>query len=307
MICGAILFDFDGTLVDARESAWELFKQTNEQFGLGIDRRDDFFSAFEGNFFDSLEQAHNDPAKVAEAKAHFLDLMRTDYRPRLIPGMADVVRSLASHYTLAVLSSNTMEAIRRTLGDAGIATCFAHVFSGDVEPSKAASIRQFLADHGYASPRHCVANYEEVEPCALAAENVYLVTDTIGDVAEARRCGIHAIGVAWGMHGAGPLEAAGAERVALWPQEISAWFAATAIDEPTACAACRVGAPCTDGRIGERGDDLDAAVAAACSRRRARRLANRRDASHRRSRPRPPAAGGELRQALQRTVARQSR
>ena len=118
-----------------------------------------------------------------------------------------------------------METIRRTLEGAGIATCFSHVFAGDVEPSKAASIRLFLADRNYGSLRQCALNYASEGPTELLTEDVYLVTDTIGDVIEARRCGIHTVGVAWGMHDPAPLLDAGAERVALWPQELIAWFA----------------------------------------------------------------------------------
>lgn len=50
----AILFDMDGTLVDTRAASWELFSETNHEFGLGVDTRDAFFRIFEGNFFESL-------------------------------------------------------------------------------------------------------------------------------------------------------------------------------------------------------------------------------------------------------------
>ena len=50
----AILFDLDGTLVDTRAASWQLFSETNLAFALGIDSREAFFRAFEGNFFESL-------------------------------------------------------------------------------------------------------------------------------------------------------------------------------------------------------------------------------------------------------------
>ena len=139
----AILFDLDGTLVDTRAASWELFSETNLAFKLGIDSRDAFFAVFEGNFFESLARLCPDPQRAEAAKQHFMELLRTRYRPALIPGMTDVVRALAPHCTLAVVSTNGIEAIRRILVDAGIATCFSHVFSGDVQPKKSASIRRF--------------------------------------------------------------------------------------------------------------------------------------------------------------------
>jgi phosphoglycolate phosphatase len=224
MSLGAILFDFDGTLVDARESAWELFAETNSQFGLGVDTREAFFLIFKGNFYEAFDRLCPDQDKAAAAKDHFMSLLRLRYEPRLIPGIVDIVRALSPSYTLAVVSTNTMAVIRRSLESAGIATCFSHVFSGDVEQSKTESIRRFLADQSYGSLRQCSPSYVDSNRAELGPDNVYLVTDTVGDIAEACRVGIRVIGVAWGMHGQQNLLDAGAERVALWPQELVSWF-----------------------------------------------------------------------------------
>lgn len=239
----AILFDLDGTLVDTRAASWELFSETNLAFALGIDSREAFFRAFEGNFFESLARLCPDPKRGAAAKAHFMELLRTRYHPALIPGMVDVVRALAPHCTLAVISTNGIEAIRRILVDAGIATCFSHVFSGDVEPRKVNSMRRFLGDQRYAAQRMCSPAYHDGHGAdgALGADDVVLVTDTVGDVVEAREAGVRAIGVAWGMHTERQLLDAGAERVALWPQELVAWLRPA--DSGGASCACTVASP----------------------------------------------------------------
>jgi len=136
--------------------------------------------------------------------------------------MVDVIKALTPTYTLAVVSSNTMPAIRRCLEDAGVATCFGHVFSGDVEQSKSAVIERFMADQSYATLRHCVPAYVDSaeQGLRLAPDSVYFVTDTVGDVEEAKRVGVRAIGVCWGMHDEASLLAAGAEAVLVWPQEL---------------------------------------------------------------------------------------
>ncbi len=244
----AILFDLDGTLVDTRAASWQLFAETNRAFALGIDSQQAFFKAFEGNFFDSLARLVPDPQRAAAAKAHFMELLRTRYHPAVIPGMVDVVRALAPQCTLAVLSTNGIEAIRRVLVSAGIATCFSHVFSGDVEPRKSASMRRFLADQRYATQRQCAPAYQDAGvQDQLQAQEVVLVTDTVGDIAEAREAGVRAIGVSWGMHSEQQLLDAGAERVALWPQELVAWLrdphsAGQACVSPTPAAAAPVSA-----------------------------------------------------------------
>jgi phosphoglycolate phosphatase len=229
----AILFDLDGTLVDTRAASWELFAQTNAAFNLGVDTREAFFRIFENNFYESLARLIPDAQRADAAKKHFMALLRTRYRPALIPGMIDVVRGLAPVCTLAVVSSNGIETLRRILGEAGIATCFSHVFSGDVEPSKSAAIRRFLSDRRYAAQRHCTPEYDEGpgDARALSVDDVVLVTDTAGDVGEAKAAGVRAVGVSWGMHSEKKLLDAGAEKVALWPQELLAWL------RPTDCEA----------------------------------------------------------------------
>tara|TARA_R110002124_G_scaffold98914_2_gene244614 strand:+ start:21862 stop:22698 length:837 start_codon:yes stop_codon:yes gene_type:complete len=228
----AILFDVDGTLVDTRSASWELFAETNRKFDLGVDTRDAFFRMFEGNFFESLARLCPDAGRADAAKQHFMELLRTRYHPALIPGMGDVVRMLAQHCTLAVLSTNGINAIRRILVEAGIATCFSHVFSGDVQPRKAESMRRFLSDHRYAAQRFCSPAYceEPTSDNALEPTDCVLVTDTAGDVVEAAEVGIAAIGVVWGMHSERQLLDAGARKVALWPQELVAWLCPAGCD-----------------------------------------------------------------------------
>ena len=222
-----LLFDLDGTLVRTREASWELFRQTNEKFGLGVDTPSAFFRLFNENFYTALD-ARSPNGKQGEAESvrrHFQTLLRDSYHPELVPGMASVVHSLAAHYTLVVMSSNTMEAVRRILLQAGVANCFAHVFSGDVTPNKQEAIRRFLEDPSYSCGRRCSPHYEESTPERLhLAGEAMLITDTVGDVTEARAAGIRVGAVAWGMHRAEDLEESGAEFVCIWPEELVAYL-----------------------------------------------------------------------------------
>lgn len=222
----ALLFDLDGTLVQTRESSWLLFERTNAKFGLGIDTREQYFDLFKENVFEAMLGLCPDPAQARAALDHFLELLRREYRPPLVPGMLDVIRTLSPHCVLGIVSSNALTAIRRIVEEAGIGNCIAHVFAGDVVPDKRAAIRQFLADPSYATRRKYSDAYEEEHPQAFGPGEVALVTDTVGDVRQARECGVRVLGVAWGLHTPAALRAAGAEFVAQWPQEIISWAGA---------------------------------------------------------------------------------
>jgi len=218
-----VIFDLDGTLVQTRVASWEIFRRIDERFALGVDRPEKYFELFNGNVFRSIRKLCRDDAHAQEVNAAFLELLRTEYTPPLVPGMAEVVRRLATDCTLAVMSSNAMAVLRRVLVANDLAFCFAHVFGGDVSPDKRTAMRSFLADAGNGYGRRCAADYDEaaVRRDADPASTV-LVTDTAGDVKDARSVGIRAVGVAWGMHSVAELTEAGAEFVALWPQEIAA-------------------------------------------------------------------------------------
>lgn len=219
----AVLFDLDGTLVQTRAASWEIFQQISRRFGLGVDSPEEYFGLFQDNVFASIRRLCRDDEHAAEVSEAFLALLGEGYAPPMVPGMAEVVRALAGRCTLAVMSSNSIRVIRRVLVGNGLAFCFAHVFGGDVTPDKATAIRMFLADSGSGFGRRCVADYDEAGGVqAPDPASTVLITDTAGDVRDALRAGIRVVGVAWGMHGVEQLTAAGAEFVALWPQEISA-------------------------------------------------------------------------------------
>ncbi|MGQ0464337.1 MAG: HAD family hydrolase [Sporichthyaceae bacterium] len=268
----AIVFDMDGTLVQARAAAWDVFEDTVATFNLPISGRQEFFDLFRGNFFKSLREMAGPQADAVGE--HFLTALRERYTPELIPGMTDVIHALAGHYSLAVMSSNAMHAIRRTLDHSGVAQCFAHVFSGDVENEKQVSLRRILADPSYNTVRRCAPDYleEGVLPSRATAEEVVLVTDTVGDVHEGRAAGVRVIGVAWGMHSERDLLDAGAEFVALWPQELVARLLPDGSCTPGGCEclSCGVSAPPP---IGAPARDVRSAAVAAGALRRSRRSA----------------------------------
>jgi phosphoglycolate phosphatase len=213
-----VVFDMDGTLVQARGAAWEIFQDTARAFDLPVRSAQDFFDLFNDNFFDALDRVVGDPARAVTVREHFVTALRERYTPTLVPGMADVVKRLAPHYALAVMSSNAMTAIRRTLETAGVARCFAHVFSADIASGKANKLREVLADPLYGNLRRCSPEYVEDEPGP--GDEVVLVTDTVGDVREGVAAGVRVVGVSWGMHTEEALLKAGAEFVACWPQEL---------------------------------------------------------------------------------------
>ena len=238
----AVIFDLDGTLVQTREASWQVFAPIGVRHGLGIDTPEAFYELFAGNFFASLRNACGTAELADVVVGEFMAALDSHYSPAMVPGLIDVVKAMVPYSRLAVLSSNTTAVVRRVLRTNQLEYCFAHVFCGDVEPDKTAGIARFLADAASGSGRLCRAYYDEPSvsnamrsrPTADPQE-VVLITDTVGDVEAAVRAGIRSVGVAWGMHTEEQLLAAGAEFVAIWPQELLAHLYGRA-EETCSCA-----------------------------------------------------------------------
>jgi phosphoglycolate phosphatase len=284
-----VVFDMDGTLVQARSAAWEIFQETAREFELPVRSAEQFFELFSTNFFEALDGLSTGAEKAGRVRRHFLEALRDRYTPTLIPGMADVVKRLAPHYALAVMSSNAMEAIRRTLETAGVAYCFAHVFSADVESSKQNHLAKVLADPLYGNLRSCSAAYVENRPAS--GDEVVLVTDTVGDVHEATAAGVRAIGVSWGMHGEQSLLRAGAEFVACWPQELLSRLLPGGSCSPGGCtcesSSCHTTGTCTLGvAAGDRAGVAEVPGLLQASSRRS----TQRAAAHHAARSAPPTS-----------------
>lgn len=268
-----VVFDMDGTLVQTRAASWEVFQETASHFELPVRSAEDFFALFQDNFFESLARVCPDQATADAVREHFMIGLKERYQPDFVPGMVDVIKALAPHFALAVMSSNSMDAIRRILQTAGVAQCFAHVFSAEVGTSKRRHLERVRDDPGYGGVRQCSPAYLEAasgerghssngwlvnrqgsadftkfgidtshEP-AGGDGDVVLITDTVGDIAEAKASGTRAIGVAWGMHSSAALLQSGAERVVYWPQEIVALLLPNG-STPAATCACASGGSC---------------------------------------------------------------
>jgi phosphoglycolate phosphatase len=157
-----------------------------------------------------------------------------------------------------------------------------------------------------------------------------LVTDTAGDVRDALDAGIRAVGVAWGMHDSDELTEAGAEFVAIWPQELPGYLLGDRAAAPAAACAVPAGTGAMPGTAAEagcgaaaggcacgcteqarepeafeprHGGTVTAQLAAAAAIRRGRRQRAARAApAPGRPLPRPAALAGELRDAVRRIL-----
>lgn len=176
-----VMFDFDGVLINTIEWSFDLHKKHNPNF-----TREKFDSFVEGNFIDGIEKAveegHIIPKNWGEKYGEFV--MRLTINDIL----HDSVLHLASKYILAVVSSTPNNFIKNYLEKENIYECFSDLCGADVHKSKVFKINTLLDKY------------------SIRPENAVFVTDTLGDIKEARECNVSSIAVLWGQHGRESLE-----------------------------------------------------------------------------------------------------
>ncbi len=178
-----LLIDFDGVIAQSFDAAFSV----NQMLCPGI-LKADYLKRFEGNI--------NDWKKVPEGHSiacrHDIDFMEV-YVPKmknevaLFPGIAEVLRSLSSLYTLIVVSSTITSPIKEFLSTHSLLNYFTEVMGNDIHKSKIEKMKMVFVKYK-TDAAHCV-----------------FITDTLGDLREASHVGVRALAVTWGFHDAATL------------------------------------------------------------------------------------------------------
>ena len=172
-----VLFDFDGVIVDSFEMTYRVARKTDSGR-----TREQQKQLFDGNVYDEMERKAGkritDEDDLSFYKEYVPQLM--DLPP--IEGISQVLGELQSIYTLIVVSSTISSPIAEYLAKYNLAHYFDEIMGGDIHRSKVAKIQMILKKHG-----------------TKPAEAIF-ITDTLGDMREAIKCGVLSIGVTWGFH-----------------------------------------------------------------------------------------------------------
>ena len=188
----AVLFDFDGTLVD---SAPDIIAALNRLLGeLGHTPVN--YHAFRTRAGDGarnlLEQVLTGrgasitdaelPGLVERLLAHYYETMTDNTRP--YPAVPDILAEIyQSGMALAVCTNRTQATTEQLLSHFGLAQMFGAVLCADTVTAKKPDARHL---------------FEAMERLGAAPERTIMVGDTATDVAAARNAGIKVVAVSYG-------------------------------------------------------------------------------------------------------------
>ena len=206
----AVVFDFDGVLVDSIEPVTTSINAALAEHGLPQRSHEELrrligpptFSAFS----ELLGQPPDSPrvaAVVATYRANYEAVYMTT--TRVFEGVAEMLEELARHHELAVATSKSSDFAQPLLDALALSRYFTVVAAADprtAEDDKHAIVARALA--------------------ALGVSSGAMVGDRSFDMLAARDHGLRAIGVGWGIGDAQELMAAGAETIAQTPAQLLA-------------------------------------------------------------------------------------
>jgi len=197
----AILFDWDGTLVDTLGALYRANVEVMAAFDLPFD--------------DELYRLHFTPDwrlmyrrlgvpddRLAEANTHWLRAYENGYESELFPGVADALDRLAvAGWPLGLVTAGHRSVVGPQLERLGLADRFAVTVFGDdlpVHKPDPAPLRMALETLGLAE-----------RPGATA-----YVGDVPDDMIMARRVGVHGVGIVSALSEPATLTRAGADEIA---------------------------------------------------------------------------------------------
>lgn len=198
-----IFFDFDGVLVDSLENEAQYFVEACHRVGISqINNAADMARLSEGNFYEECERRGIPQAKLSEALNIYSNKVDNPaYRVEIFPEPVAALRETVKRFPVYIVSSNLTSAVELTLADNHISGV-RQVIGYDIEPSKTKKFTRIKNRY--------------------PNEKTYLITDTSGDIREARTAGIDVIiGVTWGWHATETVAAAEPDYLFQQPADLS--------------------------------------------------------------------------------------
>ena len=189
-----IIFDFDGVIVASMQLSYSINKSVVPDL-----RYKEWQGWFEGNLYENIrkefigDSADNDFVTKYNAGLMFL---------KPISGISKIIKELSNKYVLTIISSASQATINDYLEKNRLKKYFSEVLGMETAKSKIDKFQIIL------------------EQFHIKPDETLIVTDTIGDIKEAKEIRIKSLGVTWGVHSEKNLRRVNPDFIATQPTEI---------------------------------------------------------------------------------------
>lgn len=191
--------DFDGVIADSKAQSLATTQKICARRTLELhDLR------FESNINDADKpELSEDHGPDCQHDLNWWDAYRPIFDSvGIFNGMREASDALAANYGLAIVSSTISELIEEFLKKHGMRGAFIEILGNEVHTSKVEKMRMIFEKYG------------------KRADDCVFITDTLGDMREAKEHEMGAIGVSWGYHPHATLEKGIPFRIVDTPAEL---------------------------------------------------------------------------------------
>jgi HAD superfamily hydrolase (TIGR01509 family) len=195
----AILFDFDGVILDSEDLHYEAFRRVFEEEGVPITREVYYRNCLGFNDAECIRWGLGRTEKLREPggleeltrkKSVYFDGL-LENQMRFFPGVCDFIRAAARKYPLAVASMALRREIEFTLKKAGLSDLFCVIVSGEeVEKTKP-------DPEAYQKALSGLNAHLSLEPAQwIRASECLVIEDSAAGIGSAKAAGMRVLGLA---------------------------------------------------------------------------------------------------------------
>jgi phosphoglycolate phosphatase len=194
-----VLFDFDGVIADSFAAALNTAKARCKHR-----TEEGYRKAFEGNIYDATFERPDHDHTDCDHENDWWNTFTAFFAQEggMFELMDVVIKKLATDYRLVIVSSSTHDIIAKFLKDHALTDCFEGIYDMQVHNSKSEKIGMIFDKYGI-GPNDCV-----------------MITDSKGDILEAREKGVESIAVTWGFNSYDVLLSGDPWRIVRLPDEL---------------------------------------------------------------------------------------
>jgi phosphoglycolate phosphatase len=176
----AIMFDYDGVIADSFECFFGAYQKACYEVGLDeLANKAVILELFESNFYEAVHRKFNKSGCREFLKALGRCLEEAGLNYKVFDGMVEVLEKISERANIFIVTANIGGIVRKHLAANGI-NAISKILGAEVATSKIERInriKQMLPEAQY-----------------------FFVTDTLGDIIEAKAAGTRVIAVQWGWH-----------------------------------------------------------------------------------------------------------
>ena len=177
-----LLFDIDGVIVDSFAEVYSEVKKFIKDISGNDLEIEQYRKFFESNPLDQIAKVVGSKMVLMQNKEEMKKFFAIYDQTKIFDGISELLKDLAVENTLVAITSSIVEAVTDRLDKEGLVDLFAAFLGPRAAFHKDKKIKMAMKEFGY------------------GVDQTIFISDTSGDILEAKKAGVPTVAVTWGYH-----------------------------------------------------------------------------------------------------------